>query len=370
MATIVKKKRKSKATYYVVYRNFDGKQIWKLAGDRKIDAEHLKAKIETELHSGTYQEMPDVGFKEFLEKWHKAKEPDVRPKTLASYKGHINNHILPYFGNRKLKSITTSDIETFKSFLFGLNIKPTTMAKALIVVKMALKTAVIWGYIARNPAEYVKRPRSDKYEPLFLTPDQLKHLVKSTPEKHKALIATACFTGMRQGELLGLKWDDVDFVSRRLFVQRTLQQGKFYNPKAYASRRSIDVPSFLLEMLKNHQLNQMVGLSTNEHNLVFPNEAGSPMDCMNLINRIFKPVLKLADLPLRLRFHDLRHSYASMLIHQDANIKYVQKQLGHANVQMTLNIYSHLLPDAGQETINKMESLFEDKTKEISPVSV
>lgn len=367
MASIIKRTKRGKPSYYVVFR-LDGKQIWKNAGSRRIDADHLKAKLEIDLHNGVHIEMPDIGLKEFSKKWLDSKKPDIRPQTWNCYKGHFKNRILPFFGNRKLKSIRTSDIEAFKSYLFEAEMSPATISKYLLTIKMSLKTAVIWGYISRNPAEYIKKPLIRKYEPLFLTPDQLPQLVEATPQKYKALIATAAFTGMRQGELLGLKWDDVDFANNRIYVQRTLQEGKFYDPKASASRRSIDIPDFLASILKNHKLDQMVEVYSNEQNLIFPNEVGKPMNAQNFMQRIFKPILRLAGLPVNLRFHDLRHSYASMLIHQGANIKYVQRQLGHANIQMTLNTYSHLLPDAGKEAIGKMEHLFKNKNK--SSVSV
>lgn len=361
MASIVKRTKQGKPVYHVVFRNPEGRQVWKKAGNRRIDAEKLKAQIENDVFKGIYQEIPDVGMKEFSEKWLEAKKGDVRLQTYLGYKGHFKHKINPYFGNRMLKSITTEEIEKFKGYLAECGISPATIAKYLLTLKMALKTAVIWGYLVKNPAEYVKRPHSNKYQPSFLTYDEMRKLIEATPIKHKTLIATAAFTGVRLGELLALKWDDVDFTNRRIFIHRTLQQGKFYDPKAPASRRAIDIPSFLIEILKEHQLRQAYELSSNELGLVFVNEDGKIMDKSNVENRIFKPALRLAGLSGNIRFHDLRHSFASMLIHQGGNIKYVQKVLGHSNISMTLGVYAHLLPDAGSEVIDKIDSMFISK---------
>lgn len=363
MATIIPRDTKNGKSYFVVYR-VDGKQVWVNGGNRKTAAERLKVKIEHEINLGIHMELPDVTVKDFAAKWLDAKAADVRPKTLKGYEEHLRLRILPQFGNRKLKSITPEDIEHLKTaILKGGKVSAATVGKYVIVVKMMFKTALIWGYIAKNPAEYIKRPPVSKQEPKILAPQEIKRLVEATPAKHKALMATACYTGMRQGEILGLKWDDIDFENKRVYVQRTLQQGQLLGPKTEASRRSVDIPAFLVGWLEEHQLRQAVEGPASDVDLVFPNEAGKPMDRANLEVRIFKPALVLAGLTTSLRFHDLRHSYASMLIHQGANIKYVQKQLGHATVHMTLNTYSHLLPDAGQEAIRRLEETY-DRRKE------
>lgn len=364
MATIIPRETKNGRTYSVVYR-VDGKQVWVNGGKRKVDAERIKVKIEHEINLGIHKEMPDITFREFAAKWLDAKAPDVRPKTLRGYEEHLRLRIVPYFGDRKLKSITPEDVEGLKTAISMEKVSPATVVRYLVVAKMVFKTALIWGYTATNPAMYIKRPRTKKYEPQFLTPDEIKRLVEATPAKHKALMATACYTGMRQGEILGLKWDDIDFENKRVYVQRTLQEGDFYGPKSEASRRSVDIPGFLVGWLEEHQLRQAVEGSASDIDLVFPNEAGKPLDQANLIPRIFRPALVLAGLTTSLRFHDLRHSYASMLIHQGANIKYVQKQLGHATVHMTLNTYSHLLPDAGQEAIGRLEEAYNNQKEAI-----
>lgn len=370
MASITKRVNKEgKPTYYVVFRDMDGKQQWQKAGHRRMDADRLQTKIENALYSNTYKEASDITFKDFIDKWLKSKQPDVRQTTFYSYQQHCKSRFIPFFGNKKLSNIKRDDVEALKAHLFEAGITAPTIAKYLTTLKIAFNAACAWGYLQSNPAKFVKKPTFKKYEPIFLTPEQLKKMVDTAPDRHKAIMATACFTGMRRSELLGLKWDDVDFNNQKIYVRRSLQWGsrfygnnfQFLDTKTLASKRNIDIPNFLVTLLKEHQLRQLVEIPENKHNLVFPNDDGQPLYAAGLIRYIFEPVLKMSGLP-PVRFHDLRHSYASMLIGQNANIKYVQKQLGHSNVQMTLNVYSHLLPDAGRDTIEKLNDILSDKS--------
>ncbi len=246
-------------------------------------------------------------------------------------------------------------VEAFKASLMG-GISAATVGKHLRTLKMVLKMAVVWKYLRENPAAYVKPPRHVKPEPDFLEAAEIQALIQATDPGYRCLMATACFTGLRQGELLGLMWDDIDFASGRIYVRRSLQDGVLMEPKSAHSRRPVDIPPLLIQMLKEHQAFQAATLESNELNLVFPNQAGRPMDRSNLQVRIFEPALRRAGLR-KVRFHDLRHSYASLLINDGANIKYVQRQLGHASCMITLDTYSHLIREAGREAIGKLDSL-------------
>lgn len=191
----------------------------------------------------------------------------------------------------------------------------------------------------------------------FLSQEELSTLIGATPLEHRALIATACLTGMRRGELLALSWDDVDFLNSRLHVRRAVSGRKIAEPKSKYSRRVISIPTTLMEMLKSEQLRQAVELPENPDNLVFPNQCGHLMDHSTLMRHVFWPALKRAGLP-RVRFHDLRHSFASMLIHRGENVKYIQRVLGHSSIQTTLDVYGHLLPEAGAEAAERLEQAF------------
>jgi integrase len=339
--------------YYV-----DGKQYWETVGPRKKDAERVLAERIRQINLGEFQILPDVTFAEFAKTWLIIKSSRVRSRTLRGYEIHLKRQLLPYFGRYKLKKISTEMVERFVADLLEVGLTPQTAAKYLGTLKQVLKQAVIFGYISRNPAEYVKPPRAtSKREIQFLSPAEMQALIDAALPEHKALIATACLTGMRQGELLALSWDDVDFLNNRIHVRRAVSGRKISEPKTRHSKRVINVPPTLIEMLKEHQLRQMVELPQNPNNLVFPNQNGNLMDHSTLLRYIFWPTLKRAGLR-KIRFHDLRHSFASLLIHRGENIKYIQRVLGHSSIQITLDVYGHLLPEAGVEAAERLEEFF------------
>ena len=166
----------------------------------------------------------------------------------------------------------------------------------------------------------------------------------------------AIFTGARQGELLGLKWSDVDWQNKQINIQRTYTKGRFFSPKTKTSNRKIDIGPAVTTELKKWKL----ACPKNEIDLIFPNEAGQPINYSNMVRRYFKPTLTAANVP-RIRFHDLRHTYASLLIEQGENIKYIQNQLGHSSPTVTLNVYAHLMDKSNQESAHKLENTIFEK---------
>lgn len=372
------------STYYVRFYDAEGRQQWESVGSKKKDAEALLAERLRAVHRGEFQKLPDVTFAEFAAKFLEAHAARVRPGTLAGYRTHLEYRILPSLGSRKLKNLQPIDVEGFLADMRAEGVSPATSAKYLRTMKTVLKRAVRWGYLGRSPAEHIEYPRVTKPEMDFLTPGQLEKLIEATnafeQRKHKngstsyhylghrCLVTVAAYTGMRKGELLGLQWGDVDFSASRIFVRRTLQEGHFYEPKTAYSRRSVTVPPAVIEALKTHKLEQAVALAENEHDLIFTTDDGKPMDTMNVTHRIFEPALRKAELP-KVRFHDLRHSYASALISAGENIKWVQRQLGHSSIMVTMDTYGHLLPDIERNAGQRLEQALFTK-KEVTPETV
>ena len=176
------------------------------------------------------------------------------------------------------------------------------------------------------------------------------------------LFTLAAFTGMRQGELLGLKWEDIDWEAKQVHVQRTFTKGRFFATKTKTSNRRIDLAPTVVTDLKKWKL----ASGKNDRGLVFCNEAGQPMNDSNMMNRHFFLALKEAELP-RVRFHDPRHTYASIMIEQGENLKYIQSQLGHSSPTVTLNVYAHLMKPANQEAACRLErAIFGDGSKMVA----
>jgi len=229
------------------------------------------------------------------------------------------------------------------------------------MLKTLFTCAKRWNYREDNPAWDIKKFKEAHNEMDFLQPHEINPLLEKSTEPYRTLFLTAIFTGMRRAELLGLKWGDVDWYNNTIRVRRTLHFKKqkntregetrwyFEDPKTKQSRRAIIMSPRLKRELENHKFNETIRLGQiedspiNIDDLIFTNQVGNPIDPDNITERQFHPALKLAELRL-IRLHDLRHTFASLLINQGANIKFIQNQMGHASAQITLDRYGHLMP--------------------------
>ena len=168
--------------------------------------------------------------------------------------------------------------------------------------------------------------------------------------KYKVMFTLAVMAGLRQGELLGLKWDDVLWESNQIHVQRSYNNNAWYMPKSATSNRLVDIGPQLVSILWQWSV---MCLKT-DLGLIFPSKSGDPLHYSNVVRRFFHPALKKAGLPI-IRFHDLRHTFASLLVDQGENIKYIQTQMGHSKPDVTLNVYAHLLKPSNPESASKLE---------------
>lgn len=233
------------------------------------------------------------------------------------------------------------------------------------VLRRALNQALKLGVIGRNPALAVIRPKLKHIEMKVLTDSQVRTLLSAaTGDRFEVLYWLAVATGLRQGELLGLKWADVDWVNRRLRIQRQVQRIRgglvFSEPKTAAGRRVIALGAATIQALKKQQFFQVgrihdIGSLWQDYDLIFPSSIGTPLDPSNLYHS-FKQLLKKAGLP-NIRFHDLRHTAATLMLQQGTHPKIVQERLGHSDISMTLNTYSHVLPVMQDEVAEKLDEL-------------
>jgi len=327
-------------------------------GSTKKDANIKKGELEKKVRQGAYtpqKEMPL--FAEVADSWLASKEPNIRHTTYDQYKGHVENHLKPYLGKSKINLVNFDAIEKFKAERLKNGVTPPTLHKVLTTLGAILKYAVRMRYIDYNPAREIEKPKGksvygEKDELVVLTPEDIRELLEAAgDQKDRILFMTAVLTGMREGELLGLQWGDIDWANRQVHVRRTYNHGRFYDPKSKAARRKIDLAPELVRSLKQWKLACPIG----ELDLVFPTEAGTPEDAANMLKRRFFPALRRAKLP-KIRFHNLRHTYASLLIDQGENPKYIQTQLGHSSIQLTMDVYGHLMKDVNQEAATRLGS--------------
>jgi integrase len=245
--------------------------------------------------------------------------------------------------------------------------KPASVRQMHAILHKALEQAVRFDMIPTNPAGKVDPPkvRQEEITPLSAEQaDKLLGMTRNERDRFEAVYVLALTTGLRIGELLGLKWSDIDLDARRLRVSRQLQRGQggliFTEPKA-ASRRTVDLPARTVEALKRHRKRQVeeapkAGGAYQDNALVFAGSLGGPIGPEKVTQRAFKPLLKRAGLP-EIRFHDLRHTFATLLLARGVHPTYVQRALGHASVKMTLDRYSHWMPSMGRATAEAIDAV-------------
>jgi integrase len=305
---------------------------------------------------------------EFLTRWlnETARHP-LRPGTFRRYEELIPLHALPTLGRLVLSRLTPQHLSQLYGAQLAEGLSPRTVEFLHRTVHCALREALLWGLIVRNPADAVKAPKRKRPPIQPLDQEHAQALLRAAEgDPLEALYVVAVMVGMRQGELLGLQWADVDWERGCLHVRHTLQWGKrgewrLEEPKTGHSRRTIRLPASALRALKAHRARQVeqrlaLGPHWHEHDLVFTNAVGRPIDPCGLSHRGFPRLLKRAGLD-PIRFHDLRHTYATLALLNGEKPKVVQETLGHASITLTMDTYSHLLPDMQEDAAARMESL-------------
>lgn len=342
---------KRSGSWYAVYRD-GGNQKWEFAGGSKRAAERLLSKRMSQVNAGTYQEFEQTLFEEFSARWlSDYARVSVKPSTYVSYENIIRLHLNPRFGRQYLHRISTADFQKLVSEkITNDGLSPKTVINILIPLKEMFKHAVVWGLVKRDPTLYVKRPRVETEEMDFLTPEEIRLFLDNVAPDYYPLFLTAVMTGMRRGELLALQWGDIDWNSNQISVRRSIFRGEFITPKSKNSIRRIVMSPALRRQLERHRLQG----KKSGRELVFSNSSGLPLDPDNLVKREFHPALDRAGLR-RIRFHDLRHTYASLLISQGENIKFIQSQLGHASAKTTLDRYGHLMPNLENDAARRLD---------------
>jgi len=360
MAKVSKRRNRWVLDYY----DHEGKRKWKtmpLGMTKKAAQEELNAILDR-LKLGNYIPIKQIPtFQETANEWLDHKKLNLRVSTWAVYEGHTRNHFNEFL-HLKIDRITTKMVEEFinKRQEQGMNL--STLKKILVSLGQIFAIAVKRGYCVKNPLSEADRPRSQGSEAdgkdniKVLTPEQINSFLDKVPDqKYHTLFTLAIFSGARQGELLGLKWSDIDWQNNQIHIQRSFNNGSFFTTKTKGSNRKVDIGPTTMRALKEWKL----ACPPGELDLVFPTKTGKPMSHNNMVNRYFRPALRAAELD-KIRFHDLRHTYASLLIEQDENIKYIQTQLGHSNPTVTLNVYAHLMKSTNQEAALKLEKVILD----------
>lgn len=336
-------------------------------------AEKMLTEKLSQINRGEYLEPITISFRDFAKKWvEKYARPQVRSSTLVIYDGYIKNHFMPVFGDMNLGKIGVEDVLSFKAQKLESQLSPQTVKHLLRILRQMFDHAVDWGYLRGNPAKKVSNPKIPRVEMDFLTADEVRIFLDQVSKHWYSFFLTAITTGLRAGELLAMRWGNLDWSSGKYHVRETYLRSRggyaacFARPKTDTSVAPVNITPMCIEALRDHKRRQTekkmsLGQDYQDNDLIFGSGIGGPLDSCNIVKRIFNPTLKAAGLR-RIRFHDLRHTCASLLIAQGENPKYIQKQLRHSSFEMTFDRYGHLFPDTNREAASRLdETLFGKK---------
>lgn len=351
------------ARYYVQTANGVKRKV--LYGKTRAEVSDKLVKAQSDRIDGIAYDDENMTLGEYIEAWLKGSVfGSVRQSTYDRDTNLVNNHIKPILGGVKLKKLNAAQVQSFYRNRLDAGLSSSTVHKMHDILRRGLTQAVGWHLVPRNVADTVKPPRPAPKEMQALSNAEARRLLEAAGEDRlEALYILAIHTGMRQGELLALRWQDVDLENAVASVRRTLTRsgGKvvFGEPKTKKSRRSIRLTSQAVEALRSHlerQLQDMeiLGDRYQDQGLVFTTDTGAPINPSNLRQRSLTPLLKRAGLP-HMRFHDLRHTCATLLLSRGVHPKFVQELLGHATIAITLDTYSHVMPSMGDATEKAME---------------
>jgi len=361
-------------------RDKDGKRRYhnKTVHGTKKDAQRYLTAALRERDLGTFTEPTRMTIDEYLDKWlATAARPRVSPRTYEDYEGNLRRYVRKPLGTKRLCQLTPLEVQEVYTTMIERGLGPLSVRYVHAVLNNALEQAVKWGLIARNPAERVELPgRAPKREMYAMSRDEVNAFLREAQkDPFYTLFLVAITTGMRPGEYLALQWKGVDFEAGKVSVQRTLarrhdKQAKnnpvpswyFKEPKTPGSRRNIKLSPTVLQTLRAHKAWQAeeklaAGPSYQDFDLVFATDLGLPLHEHNLVRRHFKPILAKAGLPSSIRLYDLRHTCATLLLKAGVHPKIVSDLLGHSTVELTLDTYSHVLPDMQQQVSDGMEAL-------------
>jgi integrase len=313
----------------------------------------------------------------WMETWLRdVAKPEVRPSTYRMYEGFARDHIVPVLGRRLLEELTVADVRGLLNSRKGLS--PRTVHHLRAVLRTALNVAVKDGLIAsqRNVAAYAEPPKVLRTEMKAFTTEQAQAFLAAVQgDELEAIYVLALTVGMRQGEILGLRWRNVDLAGGTLSVDKALQRvGKEYRlvePKSSTSVRLVQLPAMTAEALKAHREKQADSAqrpgtvrNLEWHDLVFRTATGRPLNG-SWVHHRFQAATKAAGLP-KLRFHDLRHSCVSLLGEAQVDVAVVSKMVGHSSVTLTLNTYRHVFEKAKREAANAMDAVMSESARKFT----
>jgi integrase len=359
--------KNGKEHYYYAFEvkddNGKRKTIKKRGFTGKKEARDAEAIARTEWIKGSYIDPSKVTFGEYITEWLTNKQ-DISPETRDTNEGHLRNHIIPEMGHIPLQKVNVMHIEKFIKTLQGKGLADGTVSKIYNLIHTCFKSAIKKELIIKNPFDLMdksSKPRSSKPKIDYWTKEEVKHFLGALKHRQRILFVLAIYTGMRRGEMLALRWKDIDFETSQVRISQSLKpiQGIKKGVKTDAGFRSITVAPTVIAELKKHRAmiakEKLAAEDYDDHDLVVCRENGKPVSLGNF-DKFWKSVLKQTGMR-HIRFHDLRHTCASLLFAAGVHPKVVQEQLGHSSIKITLDTYSHMMPNMQESAAKALEKM-------------
>lgn len=339
------------------------KQKWFSGYEKEKDAERAMIDKIKELNDGTFIDDTNETFGDFMGNWLTNKKNQVRPGTWKSYKWLIETHLKPHLGRIKVVDLKPRHLNDLYNQKLLNVISANSIKKLHGLIKDALDEGIGFGDISKNVANAVTPPRVKKVKFEVWNENQLKIFLDAAKNnRFYVVFELAASTGMRIGEILGLRWVDVDLDNSKLSIRQAYTKAhegyEFNEPKTASGERSIALFPDTVNLLRLHKEKQDREKEKNktfynDHGLVIQTHIGTPVSPRNLSREYYKILDKLKDIP-HIRFHDLRHTHATLLLKRGVHAKIVQERLGHSSINITLDTYSHVLPGLQEAALKSL----------------
>lgn len=348
-----------KGNLWYWYIDYQRKRIYSRGFNTAEEASQDRAQAESRLKTGTYISTHKITFDQFFEQYlEEHAHVNMRPTTVYCLEGRVRNHVLPRIGDMKLQDLKPYHIEKLKNIL-ARETSPFVTFNTMCDVRKILNKAVRWDMIYINPLSRIDFPKKPKTEHSILPPAELFDLIDGLEGYPKYVVAIAGFTGMRRSEIFGLQWEDINFDDGTITLERQWHHGAARPLKTDISRGTIPVCPTLIRMLKEWKLR------SGSPKWVFPSHPNAkPLSPEGFTSKVWPEIRKEFNLPADFRFHDLRHTFASILLALGERMENVQNLMRHSNYSTTMNVYRHLLPNQLETALKSLDALYMEKNVE------
>lgn len=356
--------RKHRDKWQILYRDPAGRERSAGVYARKVDADRARRDIETQIDRGEWHD-PTLGklttVADFAPVWVSTRV-DLKPSTRAGYERILGKHIIPRFGPLPLSAVSHADLQAWVAGMVDGGLSPNTVRNIAHAMSGLLHTAVTHGILKTNPAADIQLPKARTEEQLHFTPDQVSTLADEVNPRYRAMVLTLGVAGLRIGEAAALRRRAIDVIGQRLHVfeavakvQRPGEPSEWVTSTPKSGKdRHVAIPRHLTLALNDH----LTAYPGDLDGLAFTTSTGSRVTAAYFANHILKPGLDRAGLDLRFRTHDLRHSAAAAMIRANPNGELVRRQLGHASIKTTFDLYGHLFPDESDRLADALDEIW------------